>query len=125
MTVSPSRTSQPKEITVTATETDRESLPSTRMWERAYMDVQRILDEALGTEEKDGAGEGIAGDVWLLASQRDEALRKLAAITAHCRRHTEWVASHRPDTLMEALVKADDIMTIINPPKEQDDEVSD
>ena len=87
------------------------------MWEHAYMDVQRVLDEALGTEEKDGAGAGIAGDVWLLAHQRDEARAKLTAITAHCRRHTEWVTA-RPDVLTEALVKADDIMTIINPREE-------
>jgi hypothetical protein len=85
-----------------------------RMWENAYMDVQRVLDEALGTEEKDGAGSGIAADVWLLANQRDEARVKLAAITAHCRRRTEWT-SGRPDTLVEALVKAHDIMKIINP----------
>ena len=43
------------------------------MWHRAYMDVQKVLDEALGSEEEDGAGSGIAGDVWLLAHQRDAA----------------------------------------------------
>ena len=83
------------------------------MWERAYMDVQRVLDKALGAKEEDGAGYGIAGDVHLLASQRDEAREKLAAITAHCRRRAEWATS-RPDALVEALVKAADIMAIIN-----------
>jgi hypothetical protein len=41
------------------------------MYERAYWDIQRILDEALGTREGDGAGAGIAADVRLVAEQRD------------------------------------------------------
>jgi hypothetical protein len=48
------------------------------MWEQAYMDVQKVLDKALGTEEEDGTGEGIASEVWLLARQRDEARADLA-----------------------------------------------
>lgn len=48
------------------------------MWHRAYMDVQKVLDEALGTEEEDGSGGRIASEVWLLAHQRDEARAKLA-----------------------------------------------
>jgi hypothetical protein len=43
------------------------------MYERAYFEVQKVLDDQLGTEEDDGAGGGIAGDVWLLAQQRDQA----------------------------------------------------
>lgn len=43
------------------------------MWYRAYMDVQKALDETLGTEEEDGSDGGIAADVYLLARQRDEA----------------------------------------------------
>jgi hypothetical protein len=43
------------------------------MWERAYMDVQAVLDKALGTREEDGAGEGIAADVALLVRQRNNA----------------------------------------------------
>ena len=39
------------------------------MFERAYMEVQEILDEALGTEEEDGAGAGMAADVALLADR--------------------------------------------------------
>ena len=39
------------------------------MWYRAYMDVQKVLDEALGTEEEDGAGAGMAADVALLADR--------------------------------------------------------
>ena len=50
------------------------------MWHQAYMDVQAVLDQALGTEEEDGAGGGIAGDVALLASQRDEARAGLARL---------------------------------------------
>jgi hypothetical protein len=48
------------------------------MWEQAYMDVQKVLDKALGTEEEDGTGGGIASEVWLLAHQRDEARADLA-----------------------------------------------
>lgn len=43
------------------------------MFEQAYMDVQKVLDKALGTEEEDGTGGGIASEVWLLAHQRDGA----------------------------------------------------
>lgn len=59
------------------------------MWHRAYMDVQKVLDEALGTEEEDGSGGGIASEVWLLAHQRDEARAKLAQAEALIRRLEE------------------------------------
>lgn len=45
-----------------------------------YFDVQKVLDEALGSEEEDGAGGGIAGDVWLLAKQRDGARAEVAKL---------------------------------------------
>lgn len=48
------------------------------MWHQAYMDVQAVLDKALGTEVEDGAGSGIAGDVALLAAQRDQARAEAA-----------------------------------------------
>lgn len=57
--------------------TETEHRPrDTEMYRRAYMDVQAVLDEALGTGEEDGAGEGIAADVALVASQRDQARRE-------------------------------------------------
>ena len=98
------------------TETTTPAEPRPTMWEQAYMDVQKVLDEALGAEEEDGAGSGIAGDVWLLAQQRDEARAKLAAIAEHCRKHADWVNLHCPDTgrLAEALVKAADILAIVD-----------
>lgn len=46
--------------------------------------VEAVLDAALGTEDEDGAGAGLAADVQLLADQRDrlraqvEAVRELA-----------------------------------------------
>jgi hypothetical protein len=43
------------------------------MYESTYWAVQKILDRALGTEESDGVGEGIAADVQLLVDQRDAA----------------------------------------------------
>lgn len=45
------------------------------MYERAYFDVQGVLDGALGPEEEDGAGAGIVADVALLA-QRYADLRE-------------------------------------------------
>jgi hypothetical protein len=41
----------------------------TDMYRSAYFRVQEILDEALGTEDEDGAGQGIAADVALLAAR--------------------------------------------------------
>jgi hypothetical protein len=48
------------------------------MWYRRYWDVQAVLDEALGTGKDDGSEGGIAGDVALLAGQRDHARRAAA-----------------------------------------------
>ena len=58
----------------------RRLVPEDLMWETAYMDVQAVLDKALGTEEEDGAGAGIAADVALLAGQRDEARAEVAEL---------------------------------------------
>src|ERR1700734_554899 len=54
------------------------------MWHQAYMDVQKVLDKALGTGEDDGAGAGIAADVWLLADQRDKARAEAAQLRERC-----------------------------------------
>lgn len=62
------------------------------MYERAYCDVQEVLDEALGTEEEDGAGEGIAADVRLLAAQRDEARAEVERLTAEQQRADARIA---------------------------------
>lgn len=50
------------------------------MYRDRYFAVQEVLDGALGPNEEEGAGEGIAADVLLLAQQRDEARRKLAEL---------------------------------------------
>lgn len=55
------------------------------MWEQAYMDVQAVLDKAIGTGEDDSAGGGIAADVYLLAGQRDQAREQLAIAVAALR----------------------------------------
>ena len=47
--------------------------PPGEMFEHVYLDVQRYLDEVLGTGEEDGAGAGLEADVRLLGTQRDEA----------------------------------------------------
>jgi hypothetical protein len=59
------------------------------MFGRIYMEIQGVLDKALGTEEEDGAGGGITGDVWLLAHQRDEARARVAQLAAQLADLTE------------------------------------
>lgn len=48
------------------------------MYEKAYFGVSKVLDSALGTEEEDGAGEGLVADVMLLAHRYEMALAALA-----------------------------------------------
>jgi hypothetical protein len=59
------------------------------MFGKTYMEVQAVLDKALGTEEEDGAGAGITADVWLLAHQRDEARAQVAQLAARLKDLTE------------------------------------
>jgi hypothetical protein len=59
------------------------------MFEQIYMEVQAVLDKALGTGEEDGAGAGIAADVWLLAHQRDEARALVSQLAAQVAQLTE------------------------------------
>jgi hypothetical protein len=50
------------------------------MYEKAYFEISKALDEALGTEEEDGAGQGIVADVMLLAHRYQLALDVLAQV---------------------------------------------
>ena len=105
-------------------------IDATKMWRRRYTDVQAVLDEALGADYA-SAGEGIATDVALLASQRDQAARraagyvaeleeavrerataeaKLARIAAHCRQRLDAAILPGP---VSALCR--DILDIIGP----------
>jgi NTP pyrophosphatase (non-canonical NTP hydrolase) len=59
------------------------------MWYHAYRDVQAVLDKALGPEEEDGAGAGIAADVALLAAQRDAARTEAGQLAARLRELTD------------------------------------
>jgi hypothetical protein len=59
------------------------------MWEQAYMDVQKILDGALGTEEEDGAGAGIAADVAMVVAQRDRARAEAKRLAGRLKELTE------------------------------------
>lgn len=43
------------------------------MYEERYWAAQKALDEILGPNEEDGAGEGLVAEIWLVAEQRDEA----------------------------------------------------
>ena len=54
-------------------------IDATQMWRRRYVDVQAVLDDALGDDE---GGEGIAQDVALLAAQRDQAVARRDAAYA-------------------------------------------
>jgi hypothetical protein len=50
------------------------------MHQRIRLDVEKVLDDVLGTEEEDGAGAGLEGDVRLLADRCKRAESQLAAI---------------------------------------------
>jgi len=54
--------------------------PPGEMFEHVYFDVQRYLDEVLGTGEEDGAGAGLEADVRLLGTQRDEARAEITRL---------------------------------------------
>ncbi|MFC9973606.1 hypothetical protein ACFVH6_22195 [Spirillospora sp. NPDC127200] len=61
-----------------------------------YLDIQKILDEALGTHEADGAGAGIVADITLLADR----LRTAEAETERLRtEHATEVDQHRRDNI--------------------------
>jgi hypothetical protein len=63
----------------------------------AYQRVQKVLDRALGTEEADGAGEGIAEDVALLAQQRDRARAEVERARAALLAALDDVDAHQRD----------------------------
>lgn len=69
--------------------------PSTDMgmYQRVYWQIQAVLDEVLGTEEHDGAGEGIVTDVWLAlaAAERRGWDKAVAAIRDSDRYHQWWI----------------------------------
>jgi hypothetical protein len=52
------------------------------MYQRAYWDIQKLLDEYLGPKEEDGAGQGIVADVYLLAHRYELAIAALRAAGA-------------------------------------------
>lgn len=53
--------------------------PHECMYSRVYFEVNAVLDEALGTEEEDGTGYGLAAEVMLLG--RRYAALKRAVLT--------------------------------------------
>ena len=53
------------------------------VFERAYLDTQKVLDEFLGTEEIDGSEGGLAADVWMLGG-------RVASRTVTC---GPWIAA--------------------------------
>jgi hypothetical protein len=50
------------------------------MYRNAYWEIQKVLDDALGTNEEDGAGEGIVADVMLLARRYKAAVQELRSL---------------------------------------------
>jgi hypothetical protein len=72
---------------------------------RLRMEVEKILDDELGTEVDDGAGEGFVGDVALVVQRGREARAELAALRAstvakpapvclECGRDASWGVEH-------------------------------
>ncbi|MEU4640865.1 hypothetical protein [Micromonospora sp. NPDC023814] len=77
------------------------------MFKTRYFEVQEVLDEALGTEEEDGSGEGIVQDVRLLAQQRDALRPVVEAAKAWADRYgTTGDEYHLAATALFAAVKA-------------------
>lgn len=85
------------------------------MYRRAYFDVQKVLDKALGPNEEDGAGEGIAADVQLLADHlsaaRAEAARLASLLDADGSQRTYFAVC--PTTQVEFRIALSDMA----PPK--------
>jgi hypothetical protein len=60
------------------------------MYHDRYFEIQRLLDEVLGTEDGDGAGEGIAADV-ALALTRAQQRGAVKALRAEAARGMEAI----------------------------------
>ncbi|MCW2918546.1 MAG: hypothetical protein JWN52_6614 [Actinomycetia bacterium] len=67
-----------------------------------YLDIQKVLDEALGTNEADGAAAGIVADVALLAEQKRTAEAEMDRL----RTRVEALRVNR-DQLKAKLTQAD------------------
>ena len=84
--------------------------PHDCMYSRIYLDVQGVLDRALGSEESDGAGEGLAADVALLAQRyadlRAAVLKDAASPSYWGRRIAEIEAEELRDISDEAFTAA-------------------
>lgn len=79
-----------------------------RMYRHAYNRVDEVLDAALGGDEEDGSGQGLAGDVYLLALQRDHARTLLSEAITALREHDP---SHADDLARRARAcRAADLM---------------
>lgn len=81
------------------------------MFEKIYNEAQEALDEILGPNEEDGAGQGLVAEIWLIARQRDAALKLVRAVE-------DWSAGGFSDTLQAAhaayLVEMDAIKAEID-----------
>ena len=53
---------------------------SDTMFEKIYFEAQEALDEILGPNEDDGYGQGLVGEIWLVARQRDAARKVVEAV---------------------------------------------
>jgi hypothetical protein len=73
----------------------------TSMDDKTYWAIQKILDDVLGGDAGDGAGEGIVADVALLAKRYREALH-LAASSAGPPAAEQFTAAELREQLQEA-----------------------
>lgn len=67
------------------------------MHKDAYYAVSDVLDDALGPNEEDGAGEGLVADVMLLAHRYKLALAGLAVLPGGAPVLNEVKAAQLPD----------------------------
>lgn len=75
------------------------------MFDRAYMDIQKVLDEELGTEEDDGAGEGIVADILLALDKRERrgAVKAVTSAAEITRRSASQLAAATGTPLVEGV----------------------
>jgi hypothetical protein len=68
-----------------------------------YLDIQKVLDEALGTHEADGAGAGIAADVAVLAEQKRTAETEVKRLRTALKDAADQVAASDIDAANTAV----------------------
>lgn len=98
-----------EELTAENAELRAEADRERRFAARIHGEVEAVLDRALGTDEADGTGEGLAADVALVVSQRDAAraeVERLRSVVAAVEAVIDRVDPTKSATVMTSAVRA-------------------